>query len=430
MNDDKLNISIGKYIVLILTLISLFPIFIIRLKGFDTTLLWVYSILTTSSLIFIYFFTYKYKAFEGPITEPTVAVIVPCKNEEGTIGKTIEAILNSNYPKEKLNIIVVDDGSTDRTLSMVQKYENSGVKVIKHEKNKGKREAFATGLRNSESEIVICIDSDTIVDKEAIRLLMQPFSDDDVVAVCGHGEAANKNKNTLTKMQHYWYQKMYLAVKGMESYFNTVSCCSGILAAYRRKDVNIVLDRWLSDFFLGRKLMFSDDRQLTNLVSKNDNPESTRRVKIIYQKSAVAYTMVPETYKKFIKQQIRWKRGWLHCTRFAIKFMWRKEKLIAAYYYTSVSLAIIMPIVVIRWLILAPIKGEITAMLVYLLSLFYISILHGINVWSLSKEARKEGDLSDYIMYTILFVPVSVILALVNVYAWLTCWKTGWLTRN
>lgn len=434
MNNDNKNMR-DKYILVILTFLSLFPILIIRIMDFDIAFFWFYSALTILSLLFIYYFTYQYKPFIGDGYYPTVTVIVPCKNEENVIHQTITAIVNSDYPRDKLDIIVVDDGSTDRTYQIVEQYKNDRVKIIKHTTNKGKREAFASGFRASNGEIVICIDSDTIVATDAIRLLVQPFVDSNVVAVCGHGKAANKDVNFLTKIQHYWYQKMFIIIKGMESKLNTVTCCSGILAAYRRENVNKIMDEWLTESFMGHRILFSDDRQLTNLSARGMNGIKTKDAKVVYQNNAIAYTMVPETYTQFFKQQLRWKRGWLHGTRLASKFMWRKNILMAIYYYCSILLAIFMPLIVIKWLIVAPLQGNVSHAIVYLMTLLYIAILHGFNVWRLSfdissDDSTKKDTLVDYILYTILFVPFSIILAIINIYAWSTCWKTGWLTRT
>lgn len=426
--------SCRKYFIFALTLLSLLPVLIIRANDFDATLFWIYSFLTSSSLIFIYYFTYKYKSVEDKNHRPSVTVIIPCKNEEGVIAKTINAVVSSNYPEDKLNVVVVDDGSTDNTYQIAKQFDSNRVKVIKHGVNKGKREAFATGFHSSDDEVVICIDSDTIIDKEAIRLLVQPFVDNKVVAVCGHGVAANKDKNLLTKIQHYWYQKMFILIKGMESKLGAVTCCSGILAAYRRENLNEILDEWLNEIFMGRRILFSDDRQLTNLNARGVSGLKSKDAKVVYQRTAIAYTIVPETYKQFFKQQLRWKRGWLHCTRLAIQFMWHKKFPMVIYYYSSILLAFFMPVIIIKWLIITPLSGNLMTTTVYMMSLIYVAIIHGLNTWQLSSNIKTEKSiemdtLMDYVLYMILFVPFSIMLALLNIYAWCTCWKTGWLTR-
>ena len=419
----------NKYMILALTLLSLFPILIIRIEDFNIALLYLYSVITTLYLLFIYYFTYKYKPLTDINYRPTVTVIVPCKNEEKAIAHTITAIVDSDYPTDKLKVVIIDDGSTDQTYQIAKQYEGDRVKVIKHDHNKGKRQAFATGFRASDEEIVICIDSDTIVAKDAIRLLVQPFADNKVVATCGHGEAANKDQNILTKMQHYWYQKMFVLVKGMESTLNAVTCCSGILAAYRRDIINEVIDEWLNENFMGHSIFIGDDRQLTNLSSRGGNGIHTKDAKVVYQSNAIAYTIVPDNFKQFFKQQLRWKRAWVHGAKLASTFMWKKKFPVPLYYYCYVGLTLCSPLILFTWMVLMPLKNEITSPLIFLSSVLYIAFLHGLNTWCLSGCIKSK--IVDYIFYMILFVPITIMLNLfVNIYAWCTVWNGGWVTRS
>lgn len=382
----------------------------------------------TSYIFFVYYFTYQYKPLADVNHRPTVSVVIPCKNEEEAIAQTITAIMESDYPADKLKAVVVDDGSADKTYQIAKQFEGDRVKIVRHERNKGKREAFATGFRASDGEIVICIDSDTIVAKDAIRLLVQPFVDNKVVAVCGHGEAANKNKNLLTKIQHYWYQKMFILVKGMESKLNTVTCCSGLLAAYRRDIVSEVINEWLNERFMGVSILFGDDRQLTSLSSRGANGISTKDAKVMYQSNAIGYTIVPETLKQFFKQQLRWKRAWIHGVKLASKFMWRKRFPVPLYYYGYQVITFCTPIIVFIWLFMMPLRGQGISTVTFIMSVLYIAFIHGLNTWNLSHHSKDE--ILDYVFYMIAFVPITIVLTFLNVYAWLTLWKGGWVTRS
>ena len=251
-----------------------------------------------------------------------IAVIVPAYNEEKVIEMTANALLASDYPKDKLEIIVVDDGSIDNTFNIASKIK--GIRTFTMGTNRGKRFAFAFGVEKSKGDIVICVDSDTIVAKDAIRLLVQPFSDENVFCACGHGEVLNKGENTLTKLQRGWYASGFRILKAMESNFNMVTCCSGLLAAYRKEGIRIVINEWLNETFLGRPIIDSDDRRMTNLMLRlrtyalsSEGEDRTLTsvamsksyTKSLYQSNAVAYTVVPSTLKKFVQQQLRWGRG-------------------------------------------------------------------------------------------------------------------------
>ena len=106
--------------------------------------------------------------------------------------------------------------------------------IIKHDRNYGKRVALPSGIVIAHGEMIVCIDSDSFVERDAIKLLVQPLEDPRVVAVCGHGEAANREEGIVPRLQHYRYSEMFRLVKGMESRLGCVSCCSGMLSAYRR----------------------------------------------------------------------------------------------------------------------------------------------------------------------------------------------------
>ena len=332
---------------MLITFVSLFPLLFIRLEGFQASIFWLYSTLMTLFLIFTYFHIDKYRPVPDLGYRPSVTVIIPAKNEKDAIVQTIEAILNSDYPHDKLNVVVVDDGSTDNTVKEIKKIKNSRLTLIRHEINRGKRIAFATGLKYTVSEIVICIDSDSFVDKNAIKFLVQPFLRKNIGAVCGHGYASNIDKNLLTKLQHYWYQEMFLIMKSMEAQFGCVTCCSGILAAYRREIILPVLDEWLNEKFFGRPILIGDDRQMTNLVLRGGSKYATRESEVTYQSNAIVYTIVPKNFKQFWKQQLRWKRAWVHGTKLASTFMWKKKFPIPYYFFIYQFLTYMNPIIII-----------------------------------------------------------------------------------
>lgn len=402
-----------------------------------------------SFLLFMYSSAYTYEPVQDLGFRPKVSVIIPVKNEEEVIQKTIRDVLDSDYPPEKLEVIVIDDGSTDKSAEKIKEMMSKSERIIfiQHEQNYGKRIAIANGIKRSTGEIVVCIDSDSFVDKEAIKLLVQPMINREVVAVCGHGNAHNKDKNLLTKLQHFWYQEMFLLLKGMESKFGCVTCCSGILSAYKKEVVLSVLDEWINERFLGRPIFIGDDRQLTNLslrgrkttgkllhlISKSEADDrtltaaalSTREAKVVYQSNAVVFTIVPDNIKQFIKQQLRWKRAWVHGSILAGKFMWKKPFPIPIYFYSYQFLTYFCPIVIITWMIIKPIQGEYIGALAFLSGVLYIGFLHGLNIW------RYNRGSTECIFYRTLFVFISIFMCIfILPYAWGTIWKGGWVTRN
>lgn len=428
--------------ILCLTFASLFPILFVKLEGYQASFFWIYGISITSFLIFMYAVTSTYKPMSDMGYRPAVSVIIPAKNEEEVIRQTILSILDSDYPIEKLDVVVVDDGSTDKTAQRIFELKNElknkknsieRIKVINHERNYGKRIAFANGVKKCKGEIIICIDSDSYVEKDAIKLLVQPFIKKEMMASCGHGKAANKEKNFLTKLQHYWYQEMFYITKGMEAKFGAVTCCSGILAAYRKEMLLPVMNEWLNESFMGNPIHIGDDRQLTNLslrglkgIANNDNPYifSTKDSEVTYQSNAIVYTIVPDKFLLFLKQQLRWKRAWVHGTILAAKFMWKKPFPVPLYFYVYQFLTYVNPVIIFIWVIYRPLNGEWMGTLAFLVGSLYIGALHGLNIW------RYDNESSDSIFYRMMFVFVSIFLSIFLIpYAWATIWKGGWVTR-
>jgi hyaluronan synthase len=410
-----------------LTVASLMILLVVRIEGFAGSLFWVYSIMMTSFLVILSVITVSYKPIPDMGYRPGMSVIVPAKNEVASIANTVNAILASDYPKDKLEVIVVNDGSTDGTGDVVRSMNSPRVKLLDFAKNRGKRAAFASGFYESKNEIVICIDSDTVIDTQALKLLAQPFKDEEVVSVCGHGKALNVNKNLLTKLQHFWYQDMFRLLKGMESQLGAVTCCSGILAGYRRKSIEPVMNSWLNETFLGSPICIGDDRQLTNLVlwkGLGEFNEGTRDAKVVYQSNAIAYTIVPETYKHFIKQQVMWDRSWVHGAILASRFIWKKKMPIPIIFFIYQFLTCITPIVIVSSLIIAPLTGNVLSALLFVAGTLYIGLLQGFTLWSFGYDLRA-------IPYRILFVFVSFFMSItVLLYAWITPWKGGWVTRG
>jgi hyaluronan synthase len=414
--------------IILFTLTSLAQILYIRAYDIQGSLLWTYAVLMTIFLLFMFAYETRYTPIQDSGYRPSVSVIIPAKNEENAIKDTVNAVLDSDYPPEKLEVIMIDDGSTDGTTNRMQEIISDRVTFIKHEVNKGKREAFASGFRVAKGEIIISIDSDSYVEKDAIKLLVQPFTDRKISAVAGHGNVYNKDKNFLTKLQHYWYQEMFRLTKGMESKLNCVTCCSGILAAYRKDVLTTIIDEWLDEKFLGRKVVIGDDRQLTNYVMRGDLKQiglKTKEIKVKYQANAIVWTVAPDNYRQFIKQQLRWNRSLICETYLAFKFMWKKPFPVPLYFYIHNILKFLSLIVILLWLVWKPLNNEWDGILTFVIGTYYIGFLHAINVWKYDTYSTEP------IFYRTLFVTISLLISIfIMPYAFLTVRKDGWITRS
>jgi hyaluronan synthase len=430
-------------VVAFVTFGSLLGILAVWLRLAEENVLWIYSVLTTSFLIFLYAYTRGYKPLEDTGFRPRITVAIPAKNEERVIEDVVRTVLRSDYPASEMEVIVVDDGSTDTTWDHLQQFRNNTsvsdrLVLIKHERNYGKRVALASAVARAHGEIIVCIDSDSFVEHDAIKLLVQPLEDPSVMAVCGHGEAANKEEGILQRLQHYWYAEAFRLLKGMESRLGVVSCCSGMLAAYRRTSILPITNAWLEEKMeeplrldgmsrsqraggFTSKLIKSpgEDRILTAVALSGKNART------VYQSNAIVRTIVPETFRQFLRQQLRWNRAWIHGSLLAGRFMWKKSFVASLSFYLYQLLLVLSPAVIILWLIVKPFQGEWMGAIGLLAGTLYIGFLHGLNTWSYRKTSLAS------IPNRIAFVPVLFFLTLtVLLYAWATPWKMGWITRN
>lgn len=301
---------------------------------------------------------------------PKVTFVIPCLNEENSIAKTIVKCYEANYPDDKIEVIVINDGSTDNTFWVVRslKAHFPGLTVVNWEKNRGKRQAMAEGFRLAKGEIVVQIDSDSYIEPSTFQNLIQPFRNPEVGAVCAHADPSNADKNVVTRMQAAYYFMSFRIMKAAESTLFTVFCCSGCSSAYRRSAVMPVLDDWLNERFLGKPATWGDDRSLTSWVLKRD-------YRTVYTDRVQAYTIVPDTMRKLLRQQLRWKKSWIVNAFFTSKFIHRKQPFVAfAYYFPLLLISFLTPLVVFRSLVYATAVHQVLP-LYYLLGVFLTTTL-------------------------------------------------------
>jgi len=305
------------------------------------------------------------KEFKNPL----VSLIVPIYNQSKLISEVINTLNNSTY--KNFEIIAVDDGSTDGTHKILDllKKDIKNLKII-HKKNAGKRKAVGTGFYHSKGEIIVLIDSDSLLHKNAITEFVKAFnSDKKIGGVVANVKALNESKNILTKIQDVWYDYQFNIHKTVESYFGVVLCLSGCMAGYRREAIEGIIGHWINT-----DKASGDDRELTTLVQSKkwakpgllstyaqnrlkyaaefDDAEdrilsgqSLVEWKTLYVSTAVVFTEVPETVKQFYKQQLRWTKGYLRGQFFVSAFFWNKHPLMALIFYLEYMSTLTLPLI-------------------------------------------------------------------------------------
>ncbi|MCU0287286.1 MAG: glycosyltransferase [Acidobacteria bacterium] len=266
------------------------------------------SFVFISAVIFRTLLWFKYRPYDSAqVTSwPAITVLVPAYNEGETVYDTIHSIASCDYPRGKLKIIAVDDGSQDDTYSYMlkaKKHFPRMVELIHFDKNRGKRHGIYQGFINSQSDYFVTVDSDTRLESDAIKELLTPLLiNPQLGAVTGKIKIWNSNANIYTKMLKANFAMAFDFTRAIQSTFSTVFCTSGAFSAYRSAIVRKVIDDWMNQEFLGRKCTYGEDRSLANHILRTGHGTA-------FQRTAIAFTKVPEKFFKVLKMLTRWARS-------------------------------------------------------------------------------------------------------------------------
>jgi hyaluronan synthase len=254
---------------------------------------------------------------------PFLTVIIPAYNEGRMVEKSIESVARADYPRDRLQVIAVDDGSRDDTWTWIERAARRHpdlVITVRFEANRGKRAALAEGFRRARGEIIVTLDSDSVVERGALLAMAGPFRDPRVGAVAGKVSVYNRYEGLLPRMLHVRFTLSFDFLRSAQSTHGSVYCCPGALAAYRTSVVREVLERWEHQRFLGVPCTYGEDRALTNSILEAGYDT-------VYQKSAVVHTVVPDTYAKLCRMYLRWDRSYVREEiRFA-RIVWKRPRL-------------------------------------------------------------------------------------------------------
>jgi cellulose synthase/poly-beta-1,6-N-acetylglucosamine synthase-like glycosyltransferase len=257
--------------------------------------IWIITVLTVFLGLFWIVLAIKYRnelrKYPEPKRHPTISVIIPAYNEHKTIKRCIESLLNLEYPK-KIQIIVVNDGSTDDTEKIVKKYANKGIVKLISQKNAGKGAALNAGLKHANGELVAVMDADSLVTKDILKSLVGHFDDEKVGSVVSSIKPTKKDK-LIERLQDREYIIACL-FRRLLSLTNMNYITPGVFSLFRKS----VLDE-VGPF---------DEHNLTEDMEIALRLQS-HGYEIRSSTLAVTKTALPDTVKKFYRQRIRWYRG-------------------------------------------------------------------------------------------------------------------------
>lgn len=422
---DRMHPAIRHGVRRVLTLLCLLPLLLVlareapRLLQSPFILGYGFTVLVgTIAMLFI-----AYSRYDDPSTRtlrkrprnlgsfpslpdvPRVSFLLAVKDEAECIEDCVRSMADSDYPD--LQIIVVDDLSEDGTREILQRLSvELGITVINLEKNLGKKHALVRACELADGDVIAFTDSDCIMAPDALRRCVQSLVDHpELGAVSGHCRALNVTASIFTKAQDVWYEGQFRVAKAAESTFGSVTCVSGPLAVFRRDAIYNYLPAWAGDRFMGAPFRFATDRQLTGYVLGQkwrgkklkeqyaDSPFVTaqnypeRKWRIGYVQSAKVWTNVPEHFRPFMKQQIRWKKSFIRNLFFTGSFMWRRGFGPACLYYGHALWVVAAPLMAFRHIVWAPLHGAAFLTLLYLCGV----VLKGC-VWGLAFKIDNPHD--------------------------------------
>ncbi len=240
---------------------------------------------------------------------PSVTIIVPCWNEEKTVLKTIHSILNLEYPKDKLEIFIVDDGSTDNTWKVVQEFTNNPRVKLFQKENGGKHTAVNLGIEKSKSELIGCLDADSFVEKNAMSEIASAFNEDPQMMAGIPTIIIHEPKTILQKMQKTEYHNIAF-FKRMLSPLDAIHITPGPFSFFRREVFKKI--------GLFKKAHNTEDMEFALRMQSNH-----MRIRNVH--TARVYTTAPEGLYKLYRQRLRWAYGGIKNTLDYRFMLFRRE---------------------------------------------------------------------------------------------------------
>ncbi|OGL46038.1 MAG: hypothetical protein A2W05_04185 [Candidatus Schekmanbacteria bacterium RBG_16_38_10] len=257
---------------------------------------------------------------------PPVSLLIAAYNEEPNIGITLHSIIDQNYPN-KVEVIVVNDGSKDNTAAVVMdiknRYEkdNLTIKLINKEKNSGKADTLNTGLKDATYDLIVTLDGDSYLYKNSLVNLVTYMlnSSYDTSAVAGAVLVRNSRINWITKMQEWDYFHGIAVVKRIQSLFQGTLVAQGSYAIFK-KSVLFEVGGWTDTM--------GEDIVLTWYLHK-------KGFKVRYAEKAIIFTNVPESYKQFFRQRRRWARGLIEAFKQHPKVLFKARQNVPFIWYNA-----------------------------------------------------------------------------------------------
>ena len=407
-------------------------------SGYADYPVWLTVILSGSFLFSVTYFLFliisarysslRHRSATYPEEYPGCTVIVPAYNESSQVVETLESIINSAYPEEKMQILTVNDGSTDDTLEhlrlAVEKYP-SRLTLIDLPCNQGKKHALCTAIRQAEHEFIITVDSDSIVGTDTLYQLLRPFVRKEVGAVAGAIGKKTTAENFFVRLFDVMLVFGCSLLRNAQSLQGNVFCTPGALSAYRKSAIFPLLETWQNQSFMGVPSRIGEDRAIATLLLEN-------RWQIEYQSSAFAETALPENYVTMCRMLLRWTRSDIRenilMSQFAcrnLRAMTRRSwNLFIHWLFLSVNMLLpllLLPVAFTAFFLTEKITVQLGMILIFA------------TLWSIIPAAvywQHRHSLRDTVWAFICGYFAQAALSWIAVYSLFTLRNSNWLTRQ
>jgi len=259
----------------------------------------IMSVTWTVGAVFFYYRIEKHSTLPELAEFPMVSILVPCHNEEKTINETVTRLLSLSYPNYE--VIVVDDGSTDKTSALLKALAgDKPVRVISLKKKSGKPSALNTGILACRGQIIVTVDADAFLDKDALTWMVWHFIHYPRVGAVTANPRVRNRTTLLAKIQTAEYSSIIGLIKRTQRNLGKVLTVSGVASAFRLRAL-VDVRFWDTD-------MITDDINLTWKLEK-------RFWDVRYEPKAICWILVPETLSGLWRQRKRWSQGCLEVLR-------------------------------------------------------------------------------------------------------------------
>ena len=426
-------------------------------------LLGIYSFLTTFILFNI--LTLAWLRYRDPyhkakdtdlsnVKPPLISIVVPVKNEEDNIRNCVMSCVNQSYKNKE--VIIVDDASTDTTPKILDQIRaevgSENIRILHLSKSVGKKRAIEAASEIAKGEIYAFMDSDCDMEGDAVEKAAKVFMSDRLIgALTAQGKVRGAHTgNILLKMQQVYIDGSYRVIKGAESSFNSLTCCSGSLSFYKRAAVQDFIHEWAHDRFLGVDFKFCTDRRMTARVlgskvvlnennlhkekshqkipilqtgnddldmmksssdaDMDDSDTSKPNWNVLFSSSIRVNIGVPNTVQALVKQQIRWKKSFLRSLSSTGRIYWKRPFYAAMLYYVQTGMKFIRPFILLHAVVMLPLAGDIISPILWLSGIMFTGMIYGVDF-----RLRNPGD--KLWLYRPLFTFLTTF-----VYTWLLIW--------